>query len=67
LFFFISYYQLFLILWFTLPVYYVSSKNLAALDYLFVFVGIAFLLLEKTADDEQYEYQTKKRIELANN
>jgi steroid 5-alpha reductase family enzyme len=62
LFFFISYYQPFVILWFTLPAYYVSSKDLGVIDYGLLFIGILLLLLEKIADDEQYEYQTKKRI-----
>lgn len=45
LFFFISYYQLFLILWFTLPVYYVSKSEINGVDIALIFAAFAFLLL----------------------
>ena len=45
LFFFISYYQPFLIMWFTLPVYYVSYRDLTLFDHSLIFAGLALLLL----------------------
>ena len=67
LFFFVSYYQLFLILWFTLPVYYVSKSEIGLGDIGLIFGAFAALLLEKQADDEQYDFQTQKRLLRLNN
>jgi steroid 5-alpha reductase family enzyme len=62
--FFISFYQHLLIVLFTLPVYilYRNKGNpLNSLDLLLSILFIAFLALETAADQQQWNYQQKKK------
>ncbi|MCB9223620.1 MAG: DUF1295 domain-containing protein [Crocinitomicaceae bacterium] len=61
-FFFISAYQMGLILLMTLPAIKAmgSSEPLGWLDYLIAFVFISFVVIEFIADQQQYDYQEAK-------
>lgn len=63
-FFFTSYYQLFLIYWFTTPIFYASSPVFSIYD---VILSIAWLLLfsgEIIADNQQFVFQQTKHKTL---
>lgn len=67
--FFISLYQMGLILMMTLPTVKTmgSEVSLGLLDYLVAGVIIGLILIEFIADHQQYKYQTKKHQAIANN
>jgi steroid 5-alpha reductase family enzyme len=66
--FFISFYQNYLILFFTLPVVVVAANSgqpLGYLDYLIAVVILGLIIMETVADQQQWTYQKEKyrRIE----
>jgi steroid 5-alpha reductase family enzyme len=59
-FFFISYYQNFLLLSITLPVYYETGSDLGLLDYVIWSISIGLIIIETTADQQQWDFQSEK-------
>lgn len=53
-FFFTSYYQLFLIYWFTSPIYYSSNQELNLFDFVLFLLWIVLFLGETIADNQQF-------------
>lgn len=61
--FFISFYQMGLILYFTLPIilsWGSDSQALMWIDWLLAGIAIVFIIIETIADQQQYDFQTKK-------
>lgn len=65
-FFFISAYQMGLILLFTLPALKAMESNaaLGILDYLLAIIFVAFVAMEFIADQQQYDYQQEKHRQM---
>lgn len=67
-FFFISFYQMGLILLFTLPILRsVEGKSIGFWDYLLATLFIAFLLFESVADQQQWNYHKSKKKAIKEN
>jgi steroid 5-alpha reductase family enzyme len=67
-FFFISGYQMALILLFTLPALKAmeSKVDLGMYDYILAIIFIAFVIMEYIADNQQYNYQEEKYRQIKN-
>lgn len=56
-FFFTSYYQLYLIYWFSSPIYYASNPGLKFTDLLLAGLWLALFAGEVIADEQQWSFQ----------
>ena len=68
--FFICSYQNVLIFLFTLPILATLATNATALgfaDYLLAFIYVGFIVIEYTADQQQFDFQTEKHRRINNN
>ena len=65
--FFISFYQQFLILLFTLPIILsLETASIGAFDIIFAIVLLGLVYVEWLADEQQFEYQTEKYKRINN-
>ena len=65
--FFIAYYQIILIQWFSSPIYAASEKPLNLVDIMLTILWVVLLLTEITADNQQWNFQKRKYELLAEN
>ena len=59
-FFFTSFYQIYLIMWFSTPVHYAHSGPLNTNDYALTALWLLLFIGEVVADQQQWNYQTEK-------
>ena len=59
-FFFTSFYQIYLIMWFSSPIYSAYEGEMQITDYGLVGVWIGLFVVEVIADQQQWNYQTEK-------
>lgn len=64
-FFFTAYYQLVLIYLFSLPIYFAGGAQLKTADIVLAIVFLILVLVETTADNQQWAFQQKKKQLLA--